>query len=145
MTTRPRVPAATLRQASTASSRRTLRAMTRGRKLPSSKPGARDRWRFHRDGAPLEVQVGGTLASTSGEVIHDWALGGHGIAFKAEWDIVDDLRESRLVECLAAFSADEIHLHGVFAAHVRQPLRLRVMIDFMRGQFPAIRAPGHRG
>lgn len=104
-----------------------------------------DRWRFHRDGAPLEVQVGGTLASTSGEVIHDWALGGHGIAFKAEWDIVDDLREGRLVECLSAFSADEIRLYGVFAAHVRQPLRLRVMIDFVRGQFPAIRAPGRRG
>ena len=91
-----------------------------------------DRWRFARDGTPVEVRVAGPLASTSGEVIHDWAMNGQGIAFKAEWDIVDDLREGRLVECLAAFSADEIDLYGVFAAYVRQPLRLRVMIDFMR-------------
>ena len=93
-----------------------------------------DRWRFHRDGAPLEVRVGGSLASTSAEVIHDWALDGHGIAFKAEWDIVDDLREGRLVECLSTFATDEIQLYGVFAAHVRQPLRLRVLIDYMRNQ-----------
>ena len=101
-----------------------------------------DHWRFHGDGTPVEVRVTGSLSSTSGEVIHDWVLGGHGIAFKAEWDIVDDLREGRLIECLPAFSADEIHLYGVFAAHVRQPLRLRALIDFMRDRLTAEQVSG---
>jgi DNA-binding transcriptional LysR family regulator len=101
-----------------------------------------DLWRFQRGGQPLEVRVGGSLASTSGEVIHDWALGGQGIAFKAKWDIVEDLREGRLIECLSAFAVDEINLYGVFAAHIRQPLRLRVLIDYMRDQLATCHAPG---
>ena len=92
-----------------------------------------DRWRFQRGGIPLQVQVAGALSSTSGEVIHDWALAGQGLAFKAEWDIADDLREGRLVECLSAFAVDELRLYGVFTAHVRQPLRLRALIDYVRG------------
>lgn len=96
-----------------------------------------DRWRFQRDGHPFEMRVQGSLSSTSGEVIHGWALAGQGIAFKAEWDIVDDLREGRLVECLDAFSGDEIHLYGVFATHVRLPLRLRVLTDFIRDRLSA--------
>jgi DNA-binding transcriptional LysR family regulator len=93
-----------------------------------------NRWRFHRQGSPLEVRVSGTLSSTSGEVIHDWALSGQGLAFKAEWDIADDLREGKLLECLSAFAVDELRLYGVFAAHVRQPLRLRALIDYIRDQ-----------
>jgi DNA-binding transcriptional LysR family regulator len=100
-----------------------------------------DLWRFHWDGAPLDVRVSGSLASTSGEVIHDWALGGHGIAFKAEWDIADDLREGRLIECLSVYAVDEICLYGVYAANVRQPLRLRVLVDFMREQLATFQMP----
>jgi DNA-binding transcriptional LysR family regulator len=93
-----------------------------------------DRWRFQREESVIDVQVAGSLSSTSGEVIHDWALGGQGLAFKAQWDIAEDLAGGRLVECLERFAVDELRLYGVFAAHVRQPLRLRALIDFLREQ-----------
>jgi len=93
-----------------------------------------DRWPFQRDGARFDVRVAGSLCSTSGEVIHDWVLAGHGIALKAGWDIADDLRDGRLVECLASFAIDEIDLYGVFLSGGRQPSRLRALIDFMRAQ-----------
>lgn len=91
-----------------------------------------DRWNFQRDGAPLEVRVNGSLASTSGEVIHDWALDGQGIAFKADWDIGDDLRTGRLVECLSSFAVRDLRLYGVFVARDRQPMRLRALTNFLR-------------
>ena len=94
-----------------------------------------DRWRFSQAGTFVEVSVKGTLSSTSGEIIHDWALEGQGVAFKAGWDVVEDLQVGRLVECLAPFASDELHLYGVFAARSRQPLRLRTLIDFLRNRF----------
>jgi DNA-binding transcriptional LysR family regulator len=96
-----------------------------------------DRWRFQRDGSPIEVHVDGALCSTSGEVIHGWALEGRGLALKAEWDIADDLRAGRLVECLEEYAVDELRLYGVSTARARQPLRLRALIDFMRAQLMA--------
>jgi DNA-binding transcriptional LysR family regulator len=84
------------------------------------------------DGKPVMVRVEGSLSSTSGEVIHGWVLEGRGIAFKAEWDIAGDLRNGRLVECLAGFTGDPMNLYGVFMARSYQPPRLRTFIDFAR-------------
>jgi DNA-binding transcriptional LysR family regulator len=64
-----------------------------------------DRWLFVEDGRRREIQVRGTLSTASGEVLHDWALKGRGLALKALWDIEDDLRAGRLVECLAPITA----------------------------------------
>jgi DNA-binding transcriptional LysR family regulator len=96
-----------------------------------------NRWQFVRDGLPLWVTVGGSLSSTSGEVIHGWALEGRGIAFKAEWDIVDDLKEGSLVECLHDFSCYNMHFFGVSVARSRQPARVRMLVDFLKSALKA--------
>lgn len=94
-----------------------------------------DEWRFQRDGVSLEVQVKGTLSSTSGEVVHDWALAGMGVALKAEWDIVEDLANGRLVECLERFSVVDLCLYGVFLPRPRQTRRLRVLLNYLHDYF----------
>lgn len=92
-------------------------------------------WQFRRAAATFEVQVDGSLLSTSGEVIHGWALAGLGVALKAEWDIAEDLAKGRLVECLADFSVVDLCLYGVFVARPRQAQRLRVLLDYLQGYF----------
>ena len=94
-----------------------------------------DAWRFQRDSVPLEIQVNGTLSSTSGEVIHDWVLAGLGLALKAEWDIVEDLAQGRLVECLEHFSVVDLCLYGVFLSRPRQTRRLRMLLDHLHDYF----------
>lgn len=94
-----------------------------------------DGWRFQRHGAPLEIQVKGNLSSTSGEVIHDWALAGLGLALKAAWDITDDLATGRLVECLPCFSVVDLYLYGVFLPRPQQARRLRVLLDYLHAYF----------
>lgn len=94
-----------------------------------------DGWRFQRDGATLEIQVKGNLSSTSGEVIHDWALAGQGLALKAEWDIAEDLATGRLVECLPGFSVRDLCLYGVFLPRPQQAPRLRVLLDYLYDHF----------
>jgi DNA-binding transcriptional LysR family regulator len=100
-----------------------------------------DRWRFLREGRPVRVAVGGTLSSTSGEVIHDWALAGHGIALKAAWDIAEDLRAGRLVECLAEYAGEDFSLYGVFPARPVQPVRLRLLIDYVKAAMRELVSP----
>jgi DNA-binding transcriptional LysR family regulator len=90
-----------------------------------------DRWLFEEEGQRREVQVRGALSTTSGEVVYDWVLAGRGIAMKASWDIDDDLREGRLVECLATYACDEISLYAVFATRRHMPPRLRAFVDFI--------------
>jgi DNA-binding transcriptional LysR family regulator len=90
-----------------------------------------DRWPFRIEGSRQEISVNGTLSTTSGEVVHEWALAGRGIAFKALWDIEEDIRERRLVECLGEYSCDELTLFAVFAPGTHLPPRVRVFIDYL--------------
>ena len=91
-----------------------------------------DRWSFVEDGRRREIQVRGTLSTASGEVLHDWALKGRGLALKALWDIDDDLSAGRLIECLAPYHCDEIELYAVFANRRHLSPRVRVFLDFVQ-------------
>lgn len=90
-----------------------------------------DRWTFVDDGEPIEVRVRGSLATSSAEVMHDWALAGLGVGLKALWDIEGDLTEGRLVELLAPFAANPINLYVIYATRSHMPRRVRVFIDFV--------------
>jgi DNA-binding transcriptional LysR family regulator len=89
-----------------------------------------DRWQFEEDGQHREVQVSGTLSTASGEVLHDWVLRCRGMALKALWDVEEDLRTGKLVECLASYHCDEIELYAVFATRRHLSPRVRVFLDF---------------
>ena len=88
-------------------------------------------WRFAIDGAPQEVYVRGSLTSTSAEVIYGWALAGQGIAFKAAWDIGDDLAAGRLEDLLPDCVADEVNIYLTYFTRLHLARRSRVFIDFM--------------
>lgn len=90
-----------------------------------------DRWTFVEDNAPLEIRVRGSLSTSSAEVVHDWALAGHGIGLKALWDVEQDMAEGRLVEVLAPFAANPIDLYVMYPTRTHLPRRVRVFIDFV--------------
>lgn len=91
-----------------------------------------DHWLFKENGKPREFRVQGTLSTTSGEVLHDWALAGKGLAFKVHWDLRADLEAGRLVECLAEFACDDVDFYAVYASRQHLAPRIRVFIDFVR-------------
>jgi DNA-binding transcriptional LysR family regulator len=92
-----------------------------------------DRWSFAENGKPIEVQVRGSLSTSSAEVLHDWALAGHGIALKALWDVEEDLADGSLVELLAPFFDNTINLFVIYPTRSHLPNRVRVFIDFVVG------------
>jgi len=63
-------------------------------------------WRFQRpdDGTDIRVRINPTLSSNDGEVIRKWAVEGHGIIMRSEWDLAADLRAGRLVRLLSGYA-----------------------------------------
>jgi DNA-binding transcriptional LysR family regulator len=63
-------------------------------------------WRFTGpDGAVDQVRIEPALASNDGDVVREWALGGHGIVLRSEWHVADDVRDGRLVSLLPEYRA----------------------------------------
>lgn len=60
--------------------------------------GARayDRWNFEVDGQRQVVHVRGSLLSNNADITRQWALAGHGIAYKSWLDVQADIAAGRL-------------------------------------------------
>jgi DNA-binding transcriptional LysR family regulator len=90
-----------------------------------------DIWHFIGENGPREMRVHGSLATDSGEVMHEWLLNGRGIGHKALWDIEDDLEQGRLIECLAGFTDDRLELCASFIGRPYLLPRTRAFVDFI--------------
>ena len=90
-----------------------------------------DLWRFRIEGGVEEIKVGGHLSSSSGDVLHGWALDGRGLSSEALWDVAEDLQTGRLVACLADYGCDEIELFATFQPGHPIPPRVRLFVDFI--------------
>lgn len=81
------------------------------------------------------IKVSGRFECNDGTVLHDWALGGIGLAWRSMWEVERDLAEGRLVSVLDNFAAPPTGIYAVFAQNRRLPLRVRLLIDHLRGYF----------
>jgi DNA-binding transcriptional LysR family regulator len=90
-----------------------------------------DRWRFRGENGVDEIKVGGQFSSSSGDVLHAWALEGRGLSLEALWDVAEDLRAGRLIECLPDYWCDSIDLFATFLPGRPAPPRIRLFVDFI--------------
>lgn len=77
------------------------------------------------------VRVRGKLTTNDGEIAVNWALEGHGIVMRAEWDIERYLRSGQLVQVLPQYSTPEASIYAVY--HLRHQLssRVRCFVDLV--------------
>lgn len=96
-----------------------------------------DRWVYNEHGEVREIRVTGKLLSNNAEVIHQWAVAGKAIAYKALWDVERDIKSGRLVRLLQDFECDDINLYAVYASRSHLPLRMRLFLDFIAERLQA--------
>lgn len=77
------------------------------------------------------VKTRGNLATNDGEIAVNWALEGHGILMRAEWDIDRYLRNGRLVQVLPQYHTPEADIHAVYPQRHQLAARVRAFVDFM--------------
>jgi DNA-binding transcriptional LysR family regulator len=96
-------------------------------------------WRLHRDrgdDGPCEtVKVRGNLTTNDGEIAVNWALDGHGILMRAEWDIERYLESGRLVQVLPAYRTPDADIYAIYPQHQQQSARVRTLVDFLAQAF----------
>jgi len=93
------------------------------------------------------VRIGGNLTTNDGEVAVKWALDGHGILMRAEWDINAYLADGRLVVVLPDYETSGADIYAVYAARHRLSARIRAFVEFVAAALGEPRRPDppHRG
>ncbi|MEJ8821114.1 LysR substrate-binding domain-containing protein [Variovorax humicola] len=77
------------------------------------------------------VKTRGNLATNDGEIAVNWALDGHGILMRAEWDIERYLRNGRLVQVLPQYYTPDADIHAVYPQRHQLAARVRAFVDFV--------------
>ncbi len=94
-------------------------------------------WRL-RAGKRLEtVKVRGPLSTNDGEIAVNWALAGHGIVLRAEWDVARYLRSGRLRQVLENWQPPPADIHAVYPERHQQSARVRAFVDHLAAHFAA--------
>jgi DNA-binding transcriptional LysR family regulator len=83
----------------------------------------------------IHLKPTGPLDCSDGQVLHDWCLQGHGIAWRSTWEVESEIAAGRLVEVLADFAAPPNGIYAVFPQRKHLPLRVRLWLDFLKAQY----------
>jgi len=97
-------------------------------------------WAFRvplADGATevMHLKPGGPLDCSDGQVLHDWCLGGWGIAWRSTWEVEAEIAAGRLVAVLEDFAAPPNGIYVVFPQRKHLPLRVRLWIEHLKHQY----------
>ncbi|MGJ7581788.1 LysR substrate-binding domain-containing protein [Variovorax sp. RHLX14] len=76
------------------------------------------------------IKTRGTLSTNDGEIAVNWALDGHGILMRAEWDIARYLRSGRLVPVLPGYRTPDADIYAVWPQRHQLSARVRAFVDF---------------
>ncbi|MBB5459795.1 LysR substrate-binding domain-containing protein [Paraburkholderia sp. Cpub6] len=77
------------------------------------------------------VRIKGTLTTNDGEIAVKWALEGHGILMRAEWDIRQYLTEGSLVQLLPDHDTPNADIFAVYSPRHQMSNRIRAFVEFI--------------
>ncbi|MBB6561272.1 DNA-binding transcriptional LysR family regulator [Acidovorax soli] len=81
------------------------------------------------------VKTRGNLTTNDGEIAVNWALDGHGILMRAEWDIGRYLHKGRLVQVLPQYFTPDADIYAIYPQRHQMAARVRAFVDFAAQAF----------
>ncbi len=98
-----------------------------------------DRWRFSRDAGPdMIIKVRGARIADDGDVVRRWALAGHGVAYKARFDVAADIATGRLITLCAEWTTEAAPMYLVVPTRRQLTPLVRCLRDFVAERTAAI-------
>ena len=88
------------------------------------------------------VKTRGNLTTNDGEIAVSWALDGHGVLMRAEWDIDRYLRSGRLVQILPNYYTPDADVYAVYPQRHQLAARVRAFVDFVAAALGGQEATG---
>lgn len=92
-------------------------------------------WAFRVKDEVTHLKPGGPLDCSDGQVLHDWCLGGYGIAWRSTWEVEAEIAAGQLVAVLEDFAAPPNGIYAVFPQRKHLPLRVRLWLDFLKHHY----------
>jgi DNA-binding transcriptional LysR family regulator len=95
-------------------------------------------FRMPTEGSGAEVvhlKPGGPLDCSDGQVLYDWCLAGHGIAWRSTWEVESEVASGQLVAVLEDYAAPPNGIFVLFPQRKHLPLRVRLWIDHLRHHY----------
>ena len=83
----------------------------------------------------IHLKPHGPLDCTDGQVLHDWCLAGHGIAWRSMWEVETEIEAGLLVPVLDDFASPPNGIYAVFPERRHLPLRVRLWLDFLKAEY----------
>jgi DNA-binding transcriptional LysR family regulator len=88
-----------------------------------------------RTGKTETLKTRGNLTTNDGSIAVQWALDGHGILMRAEWDIRSHLAQGQLVQLLPQCHTPDADIYAVYPAQHKSAARVRAFVDFVAESF----------
>ena len=88
------------------------------------------RWQLAGPHGAESVKVGGPLSASNGEIVHQWALDGHGIILRSVWDVGPALARGELQRVLPAY-AQPADVWAVYTSRLSTSAKVRVCVEFI--------------
>ncbi len=92
-----------------------------------------------RQGKTQTIKTRGNLTTNDGSLAVQWALDGHGILLRAEWDIRHHLAQGQLVQLLPHYRTPDADIYAIYPAQHKSAARVRAFVDFVADAFGPLR------
>jgi DNA-binding transcriptional LysR family regulator len=102
-------------------------------------------WRYMQGDHTEALKVKGALSSNDGDIVLRWALDGHGILIRSEWDLAKYVQSGRLKLVLPNTVLPSADLFVYYPSQRNQTARARAFIDFLIDHFQAPFIPVETG
>lgn len=90
-------------------------------------------WRFLRPSRePETVRIHPTMCSNDGAVVREWALAGHGVAVRSEWNIAADLACGRLKRVLPSWEVPAADVVAMLGTRFGRSARTTAFLAMLR-------------
>jgi len=100
-------------------------------------------WRFKttkgkakaRTESTESVKIRGNLTTNDGGTALNWALDGHGVLLRAQWDVEKHLQSGELIQVLTHYNSPDADIYAIYAERHRTSVRVKTLIDFVAAAF----------
>lgn len=87
------------------------------------------------------IKVRGALSTNDGEIAVNWALAGHGLLMRAEWDVAKYLQSGRLSTVLDDWQTPPADIFAVYPQRLQTAARVKAFVDWVVQAFSST-SPG---
>jgi LysR family transcriptional regulator, transcriptional activator for dmlA len=96
-------------------------------------------WHFSKGKRHQLVKVHGSMSSNDGETTLQWALKGHGVLVRSEWDVRHHIDNGALTQLLADWRLPPADIYAVYPERLNLSAKVRVFVDYLEQVTAAMR------